>query len=340
MSSRFLVIAVGTALAVGCAWAQPKAEPAAPAKSAYNPPRAADGHPLLEGVWTNGTLTPLERPADLAGKEFFTEKEAAEWAAKRMQQMDQDRPENRRAGDPGSYNQAFWDRGTKGVKTRRTSLVVEPSNGKIPLMTPDAQAKFERTRAEMAKHPSDGPEDRNLSERCLMFSGVGPPMLTEPYNNNYQIIQTPGTVAIQAEMNHDVRVVPIGTASASSPRLPQRVQQWHGDSRGHWEGDTLVVETTNVKLSKQSHFGVVYAGMIDENVRVTERFTRMDADTILYRATVDDPTVYTKPWTVEIPMTARREPLYEYACHEGNYGMFGILGGARRDEEAAKNGKK
>jgi hypothetical protein len=340
MKSRFLIVSLGAALIATGALAQTTAKPSAAPGKAHTPPRDAEGHPLLEGVWTNGTLTPLERPADLAGKEFFTEKEAAEWAVKRMQQMDQDRPENRRSGDPGSYNQAFWDRGTGGVKTRRTSLVIDPPNGKIPPMLPDAQAKFERMRAEIARHPSDGPEDRNLSERCLMFSGVGPPMLTEPYNNNYQIIQTPQSIAIQAEMNHDVRVVPIGAANASSPRLPQRVQQWHGDSRGHWDGDTLVVETTNVKFNQQSHFGVIYFGMTDQNLRITERFTRTDPDTIIYRATVDDPTVYTKPWTIEVPMTARKEPLYEYACHEGNYGMFGILGGARREEAAAKNGNK
>jgi len=325
---RRLFVVLFSLCALYCVSAFGQAQ-SAPAAKALTAPRTPDGHPDLQGVWTNATLTPLQRPADLGSKQFFTEKEAEEYANRRLEQLNVDRPESRRAGDPGSYNQAFWDRGTSVVKTRRTSLVADPADGKIPPMTPDAQAKFERARAEMARHPSDGPEDRNLSERCLMFSGVGPPMLPEPYNNNYQIIQSGDYVVIQAEMNHDVRVIP----TTAQPHLPNRIGQWHGDSRGHWEGDTLVVETTNVKFNNQSHFGVVYAGMTDQNLRVTERFTRTDPETIMYRATIDDPSVYTKPWTIELSMTKSSGPVYEYACHEGNYGMVGILEGARMEEK-------
>jgi hypothetical protein len=207
-----------------------------------------------------------------------------------------------------------------------TILVIDPSDGKIPPMTAEAQAKFE-----MARHPSDGPEGRNLSERCLMFSGVGPPMLPEPHNNDYQIVQAPGYVAIVAEMNHDVRTI----LTDGRPALPASVSQWHGDSRGRWEGDTLVVETTNVKFNKQSQFGVVYVGMTDENLRVTERFTLMAPNMILYRATIEDPTVYSRPWMIEETLTRAEGPIFEYACHEGNYGMVGILEGARAEERKA-----
>ena len=167
-------------------------------------------HPDLQGIWTNATLTPLQRPPELAGKEYFTPAEAVAYEKRRIEETNVDRPENRRAGDPGAYNQVYWERGTHVVQTRRTSLVIDPPDGKVPPMLPEAQAKFERARAENARHAADGPEDRNLSERCLLFSGVGPPMLPEPYNNNYEIVQGPDYVAIVAEMNHDVRVIPTG----------------------------------------------------------------------------------------------------------------------------------
>jgi hypothetical protein len=301
----------------------------APVSKSWSPPRTADGHPDLQGTWTNATLTPLQRPSELGAKEYFSEQEAAAYEKLRLEQTNVDRPEARRQGDVGAYNQAFWDRGMHVVKTRRTSLVVDPPDGKIPPMTPDAQAKFERTHAELARRPADGPEDRNLSERCLLFSGVGPPILPEPYNNNYQIVQSPGYLAILAEMNHDVRIIP----TEQRPHLAGAVRQWTGDSLGRWEGDTLVVETTGIKSNNHSHFGVIYDGMTDENLRVVERFTRTDPDTIMYRATVDDPTVYTHPWTIEESLAQVPGPLFEYACHEGNYGMAGILSGARAKEK-------
>ena len=295
-----------------------------------NVPRAPDGHPDLSGIWTNATLTPLQRPTDLAAKEFFSPQEAAAYEKRALAAAaDADNPAARKAGDPGSYNQAFFDRGNHIVKTRRTSLVVDPPDGRVPPFTASAQARLEAQRAYAAQHPADGPEDRDLSERCLMFSGYGPPMLAEPYNNNYQIVQSPGTVAILAEMNHNVRLIPTN----GQVNLPPGVNQWQGFSRGKWEGDTLVVETTRIKFNEQSHFGVAYRGMSDENLRVVERFTRSDPDTIIYRAVVDDPTVYSRTWTLEIPLSRSAGPLYEYACHEGNYGMAGILAGERAAEK-------
>jgi hypothetical protein len=298
-----------------------------PAKT-WTPPRTADGHPDLQGIWTNATLTPLQRPAEFANKPILTKQEAAAYEKRRIREGNVDRPENRKQGDPGAYNQAFWDRGTHVVKSRRTSLVVDPPDGKIPPFTPDAQARFERAHAETARHPADGPESRNLSERCIWFSGDGPPLLPEPYNNNYQIVQSPGYVAILAEMNHQTRI--IATNSGEAPLV--NVNQWQGESRGHWEGDTLVVVTSHLRFNHMSRFGVAYDGMSDENLRVTERFTRTAPDTISYRATVDDPTVYSKSWTIEETLAKTAGPVFEYACHEGNYGMVGILDGERAKE--------
>ena len=301
--------------------------------------RTPDGQRDLQGTWTNATLTPFQRPAELGTKEFFTEDEAAAFEKQRIQLNDVDRLEG--TGDTDlarrAYNNAWFDRGTRVVKSRRTSLVVDPPDGRIPAMTPEGQKRADNFRQQQTQHPADGPEDRYLTERCILFGAAGPPMLPEPYNNNYQIVQSPGYVAILAEMNHDVRIIPLD----GCPHLAPGMHQWKGNSRGHWEGNTLIVETDNFKFNDQSRFGVGYlTGMTDQNLHVVERFTRTDANTITYRATVDDPTVYTKPWTVEISMTKRTDPIYEYACHEGNYGMFGILSGARAEEKKAAEAAK
>jgi len=208
--------------------------------------------------------------------------------------------------------------------------VVDPPDGKVPPFTAEAQEHYDNFRALQAQHPSDGPEDRLLTERCLFFGAEGPPMLPEPYNSNYRIVQSPGYVAILVEMNHTARIIPLD----NRPHLPSAVPQWTGNSRGHWEGDTLVVETSGFKFNDQSRFGVGYLnGMSDQDLTVVERFTRTGRDTIIYRATVTDPAVYTRPWTIEISMTPREGPILEYACNEGNYGMTGILAGAREDEK-------
>jgi len=300
----------------------------------WTPPRTPDGHPDLSGVWTNATVTPLQRPKELGDKQFFTPEEAAAYEKQRVQQGNADNVEGERGASDlarRAYNNFWTDRGNR-VSTMRTSLIMDPPDGRVPPLTEAAQKRFAAQRAELAQHPYDGPEDRNLTERCILFGAAGPPMFPEPYNNNYEFVQSPGTLAIAVEMNHETRVIPLD----GSPHLPPQIRQWTGDSRGHWEGDTLVVDTTNFNFNNQSRFGVAYLdGMSDENLHVTERFRRTGPDTIMYQATVDDPTVYTKPWTVEISMTKRAGRIFEYACHEGNYAMMDILSGARAVEKKA-----
>jgi hypothetical protein len=293
-----------------------------------NTRRTPWGDPDLEGTWTNATLTPLQRPPELAGKEFFTPEEAAQFRRTRIEQTNADRPLP--PGQVGAYNDAFFERGTTLVRSGRTSLVVDPSDGRIPALTPDAQQKVDARRKREIASPADTPEDRWLTERCILF-GATVPMLPEPYNNNYRIMQSPGYVTILVEMNHDARVIPLD----GRPHLPGGVQQWIGDSRGRWEGSTLVVETTNLKFNHQSRFGVGYLnGLSDERLRVIERFTVTDANTMTYRATIEDPTVFVRPWTVELSMQRTDGAIYEVACHEGNYGMFNILSGHRAEEIA------
>jgi hypothetical protein len=284
------------------------------------------GDPDIEGIWTNATLTPLQRPPELGAKEFFTPEEARQFQQTRLEQTNADRPLP--PGQVGAYNDAFFERGTSIVRSRRTSLVIDPADGRIPALTADAQRKVEARQQREKTSPADSPEDRWLTERCILF-GATVPMLPEPYNNNYRIIQSPGYVTILVEMNHDARVIPLD----SRPHLDGRIQQWTGDSRGHWEGNTLVVETTNLKFNHQSRFGVGYLnGLSDERLHVVERFTVTDANTLTYRATVDDPTVFVRAWTVELSMSRTAGPLYEVACHEGNYGMANILSGHRAEE--------
>ena len=295
--------------------------------------RTPDGQPDLGGIWSNATLTPFARPANLGSKQFFTEEEAAAYIRQRIEGTDAPPPAGPRPVEVNdrAYARIWSDRGDSLVATRRTSQVTDPPDGKVPAMTPAAQAKFEEAHAYTKRHPSDGPEDRSLWERCILFGGEGPPMLNEPINNNYQFVQTRGYVTILVEMNHQARIIPLD----GRPHPPQDVRLWSGDPRGHWEGNTLVVETTNFKSNGKNRFGITYDGMSDENLRITERFTRTGAETLMYQATIVDPTVYTKPWTVELSMRKRTEPLYEYACHEGNYGLPGILSGARAEEKAA-----
>jgi len=288
------------------------------------------GDPDLEGIWTNATLTPLQRPSELASKEFLTPEEAAQFQRSRIEQTNADRPLP--PGQVGAYNDVFFERGTSIVRSRRTSLVVDPPDGRIPALTPDAQKKVEARQKREAVSPADGPEDRWLTERCILF-GATVPMLPEPYNNNYRIIQSPGFVTILVEMNHDARIIPLDGRA----HLASGIQQWTGDSRGRWEGTTLVVETTNLKFNHQSRFGVGYLnGLSDERLRVVERFTIADANTLTYRATVEDPSVFLRPWTVEVSMARTAGPLFEVGCHEGNYGMFNILSGHRAEERHSR----
>ena len=295
------------------------------------------GDPDLQGTWSNATLTPLQRPADLKDKEFFTPEEARAYVQQRLaaQSGDQNIERDRAAGNVGSYNDAWMDRGNDIVPTRRTSLIVDPKSGRVPPFTPTAQREHERNLAYAAEHPADTPEDRYLTERCIGFGGGHAPMLPEPYNNNYYIVQTPEYVTIMAELNHEVRIIPID----GRDHFPERVTQWVGDSRGKWEGDTLVVETTNQKTNRHYYGVQMLDSVMSDDFKVVERFTRTAPDQIRYRATVSD-SVFTAPWTVEIFMHPQKGQLVEFACHEGNYGMTGILSAMREEERKAAEAKQ
>ena len=295
--------------------------------------RTSDGHPDMQGIWTNATITPMERPAQFAGKTTATDEEASKYEKQNNDNLYGDkRSQNAEQDRDHAYNALFFDRGTElarvdGVK--RTSLIIDPPDGKIPPLTPEAK---KRTAGRLqAFQRFDRPQDRPLGERCLMGFGStsGPPMLPVLYNNNYQIVQTPGTIMILVEMVHDIRYIHMD----GRPHLPPNIRQWMGDSIGHWEGDTLVVDTTN--FTDKTRF----RGS-SENLHVVERLTRVDPGTILYKVTIDDPTTFTKPWTLEYPFLATKGPIYEYACHEGNYAMPDILGGARLEEKSAAEGAK
>ena len=297
-------------------------------------PRTRDGHPDLQGVWTNATITPLQRPSSLAGKATLTDAEAAEFekhAAQELQDVDgkSESPLLAAAGSNGTggYNILFIDRGTELARVdrvKRTSLIIDPPDGKEPQLTPDARKRY----AEIFRSyvTFNKVKDRPLSERCLVGFGStsGPPMLPVLYNNNYQIVQTAEAVMILVEMVHDVRIIRM-----NATHLPANVRQWLGDSIGHWDGDTLVVDTTN--FTDQTKFEGSSA-----DLHVIERFQRVDANTILYRATIDDPSTFTRIWTIEYPFRAAAGPVYEYACHEGNYAMSDILGGARKADAGRK----
>ena len=302
------------------------AKATAPASKGWKVPRTPDGQPDLQGVWINATLTPLERPAQFAGKAVLTEQEAAAYVQQVLQQVNSDRRDGGTQVDVNrSYNEFWRDRGNNLVADRRTSLITDPPDGWVPPLTPEAQKRMEESRVWMRDHATDGPEGRSLAERCISWTTAGPPMLPGPYNNDFQIIQTRDAVVISNEMIHDARVIPLG----ARPHVSPNIREWMGDSRGHWDGNTLVVDTTNF-ISEYSFRGS------DANMHLTERFTRVSADVIEYEFTVDDPTAFTRPWTARIPLNKTPGPVYEYACHEGNYAMTDILSGARAAE---RNGK-
>jgi hypothetical protein len=292
--------------------------------SSWSVPRTPDNQPDLQGIWTNGTITPLERPREFEGKDFLTPEEAAEYEKQVRERNNGDRRDvNAEADLAIGYNDFWWDRGTRVVSTRRTSLIVDPPNGRIPPLTAEAQ-KRAAARAEARRlHPADGPEDLSLADRCI--ARPGPPMVPAGYNNNHRIVQTSEYVVIVSEMMHDARIIPLSVR----PHLPQDVRQWFGDSRGHWEGNTLVVETTNF-TDKTNFRGS------GENMRLIERFTRIDPNTLLYRFTVNDPRSFQGPWSAEIPLKRADGPIFEYACHEGNYSIVNTLSAARAEEKAAE----
>ena len=268
----------------------------------------------LDGIWNYATMTPLERPRDLAAKPVLTPAEAADYE---RQTIARQMATNNTAGPD------WWDPGTRFLTDGRTSLIVDPADGRVPAMTPEAQQRAAaRTQARRARGPADGPEDRALNERCLNWSVAGPPMLPGVYNNNVQIIETAGYVAIVSEMIHDARIVPMdGRAHGTVPK-------WMGDARGRWEGRTLVVDTVGF-TDKTAFRGS------GEHLHLVERFTRVDAETLEYRFTAEDPSTWTRPFTGMFPMKKTAGPIYEYACHEGNErSMVGMLRGARAEERA------
>jgi hypothetical protein len=290
--------------------------------------RTAWGAPDLQGVWDFATITPLERPAALAGKETLTSEEAAQFEKQTLETRNPDRRDGSREADVGrAYNEFWWDFGSKIVGTRRTSLVVDPPDGKIPALTEEGKKRAAELAAVRAR-PATGPEDRNFWERCLVAPNSGPPMLPSAYNNNVQIFQTPDTVTIYNEMINDARIVPLD----GRPHVPANIRLWRGDSRGKWDGDTLVVETTNFRDDG------VFRGAT-ASMRLVERFRRVDAATLLYEFTVSDPATWTRPWSVALPMKKSGGEVYEYACHEGNYGMVNLLSGARALEKAGEASK-
>ena len=289
----------------------------------WTAPRTAWGDPDLQGVWKTSGATPMERPVAYAGRERLTDEEL-----NALRQQDRDREEGPpRSGDPGTYNR-FWT--DTGAPTNRTSLLVDPSDGKFPALTAEGgRARTSWTRG------ADNPEDRHLWERCITRGGMPNAMLPRAYNNNAQIVQAPGYVVIVLEQIHEARIIPLD----GRPHLPPRIRQYLGDSRGRWDGDTLLVETQSFAdnvtgLQPWANFSSGRGS--GDRMRIIERFRRSDAKTIEYRMTVDDPQMYTKPWTVAIPMEQTDDLMYEYACHEANYGMTGILKGGRADDRSAR----
>ena len=306
-------------------------------------PRTPWGDPDIQAIWNNATISPLERPERLADKPFLTADEVAaqeRQAAERFAQ--QNAPSVVRTeplpvgGSVGAYNSFWTEQSTSVVGTNRTSLITDPENGRLPPLTPEALARI--TSAEYkrladvrdGRVPADGPEEMGLSERCLWYRGI--PSIPTGYNNNYHFMQTADYIVILQEHIHDRRVIYLD----GRPHLPQAIRQFAGSSRGRWEGDTLVVETTNLRepfirrWNRPEHS--MSRGDISETARVTERFTRTGPDTLGYEFTVDDPETWTRPWSGALPYARQDQPMFEFACHEGNYGMTNMLAGSRAEE--------
>ena len=304
-------------------------------------PRTADGRPDFQGVWSNNIATPLERPKELEGRAFLTDEEVEAMKRKAAELFDG-------TGDAAFSDEVFravyaslktssagpYEKSTKDFDAHtgdyssvwlsprdwdnRTSLITDPPDGKIPAMTAEGERRNAAIGAALAR-PATGPEDRGLSERCITY---GSPQLFAGYQSYYRIVQTNDSVVVATEMIHDARVIPLD----ARPHLPTSIREWLGDSRGHWEGDTLVVDTTNFKPRSFRNSS--------EKLHLIERFTRVGPDTLDYEVTIDDPETWVRPWTLMIPLRRSNDEIFEYACHEGNTGMVGILAGARAQERA------
>jgi hypothetical protein len=319
---KHLLLVVGVILVL-----TPVSSAQAPIAPGWKAPRTADGHPDLQGTWTTQTFTPLQRPKRYAGREFLTEAEADE-LIKLLSKSGVDPLAANIFGatDETHYNNADWLATTKPktLSSRRTSMIVDPPDGLIPPQTPEGQ---KRAAARRAIAGFDSYETRPAQERCIVWTHEGPPMMPPPYNDILEIMQMPGYVIIYRELATAPRIIPMD----NRPHPSDRIRNWTGHSVGRWEGDTLVVDTTNFneKVSIQGS---------GPDLHVIERFTRVSADTIMYRVTLEDPGTWTRPWSAEIPMLATDGRLYEYACHEGNYGLPHILSGARFTEREARDG--
>ena len=300
------------------------------AQSGTEAPQTPWGDPDLQGVWDFRTITPLQRPEELGDQAFLSEEEAAnqeqEVLERNARLWNEAARRTEAGGNVGAYNNFWMDRGTRTVGTRRTSLIVDPPNGRIPPLSEAGQQRADARAEYRSDHPADSWADRSVGERCMLGFNSGPPMEPRAYNNHMQLFQTADHVVILNEMVHDARIIPLDGGS-----LAEDVTQWMGDSRGRWEGGTLVVDTTNFynKNSFTERYGATPA------MTLVERFTRVDAETLLYEFTVEDPATWTVPWTVEVPMMRSDDQVWEYACHEGNYGMDGILAGNRAEERDA-----
>ena len=343
MNSRYLGFAIGVGALLSTVQAQvaPRAETAAtkPVKQTWTAPRTADGHPDLQGVWANNIATPLERPRELEGRASLTDQEVAA-LRKKAHELFGDGNSDAAFGD--TVYRSVWanvngtasgfksvDGGTGDYSSvwtvereweNRTSLITDPPDGRLPAVTPAAQQRRAAVAASRSRLPA-GPEDRAFQERCITY---GSPQLTAGYQSYSQIVQNSNTVMIRSEMIHDVRIIPLD----GRPHLPSTVQNWLGDSVGHWEGDTLVIDTTNYKPQS-------FMSTSSDKLHVTERFTRTGPESLKYEITIDDPDTWTKPWSLMIPLQHTPDKIYEYACHEGNIGLTGILAGARAEERAA-----
>ena len=352
MNDRYLGFGVGFAAllsSIAPAIAQGQVAPhaelatAKSVKQTWTAPRTAGGHPDLQGVWSNNIATPLERPKELAGRALLTDQEVVALRNKAHELFgggDSDAAFGDTVyrtvwanvkgttsgfksvdGETGDYS-SIWT--VEREWENRTSLITDPADGRMPALTPEAQKRRATAAAARARQP-EGPEDRALQERCITY---GSPQLTAGYQSYSRIVQTPNTVAIETEMIHDVRIIPLD----GRPHLPSAVQFWLGDSRGHWEGDTLVVDTTNYKPES-------FMSTSSDKLHVMERFTRTGPESLKYEITINDPGTWTKPWSLMIPLQHSPDQIYEYACQEGNIGLTGILGGARAEERAAAGSK-
>jgi hypothetical protein len=309
------------------------------AQEAYQPARTADGKPDLQGFWTNVSLTSLERPGNFKSL-VIPEADAKRIEAQRAaanergnQRTDPNSGAPRAGSDVGGYNNFYVDAGTHYGKIKgeiRSSWIVDPPNGKIPY-TPEGKKKFDENLA-FVRNTFDGPETRPMAERCLVGFGStgGPPMINVMYNNTYQFVQTSDFLVIMVEMNHDARIIPL------TDKVDMELPQWLGRSKGRWEGDTLVVETTNFNPGESLRTFFQNSYMLSPDAKVTERFTRVAADQVLYEFSVNDPKLFSQVWKAEMVFNTSKEPAYEYACHEGNHSLPGILAGARRNERLGK----